>query len=72
MLVLSRKTGESIYIDGSIKVKILKLKGNQVRIGIDAPSDVDIVRSELGDWHKLSFDNGSFTDSQPFHEVSHS
>ena len=56
MLVLSRKSGESIVIDGRIEVKIVKLKGNQVRIGIEAPSDVPILRGELGDWHELATD----------------
>jgi carbon storage regulator len=64
MLVLSRKADESIYIDGRIKVKILKIKGNKVRIGIDAPSDVSIVRSELEHWPEFSFDNCSPTDAQ--------
>ena len=63
MLVLSRKADESIDIDGRIKVKILKIKGNRVRIGIEAPDDVAIVRSELGDWHKFSFDNCPSSDS---------
>ena len=71
MLVLSRKAGESIHIDGRIKVKILKLKGNQVRIGIDAPSDVAIVRSELGDWHELSLDSCSLSDLQPLLQSAH-
>jgi carbon storage regulator len=71
MLVLSRKAGESIHIDGRIKVKILKLKGNQVKIGIDAPSDVDIARNELCDWHELSVDDCSLSDSQPRLQMEH-
>jgi carbon storage regulator len=47
MLVLSRKPGESIYIDGAIKVTIISTSGNRVKIGIDAPSEIPIVRSEL-------------------------
>lgn len=47
MLVLSRKVGESINIDGQIKIKVQKIKGNRVVLGIDAPGDVAIVRSEL-------------------------
>jgi carbon storage regulator CsrA len=65
MLVLSRKADESILIDGRIKIRILKIKGNQVRIGIDAPKEVAIIRSELEDWHELSFDNRSHSDAQP-------
>jgi carbon storage regulator len=47
MLVLSRKSNESIVIDGDIKVTILKVSGNRVRLGIEAPPDVAIKRIEL-------------------------
>lgn len=47
MLVLQRKRGEEILIDGCIRVKILSTKGNSVRIGIEAPDDVSILRGEL-------------------------
>lgn len=47
MLVLSRKEEEKIVIDGRIKITVLKIDGNCVRIGIDAPKDVTILRSEL-------------------------
>lgn len=47
MLVLSRKTGETIQIADNIEVKILEIKGDTVRIGIEAPKSVDIVRGEL-------------------------
>jgi carbon storage regulator len=47
MLVLSRKYGESIVIDGGITVTVFKVKGNAVQIGIDAPKEVSIRRSEL-------------------------
>ncbi len=47
MLVLSRKSGESIVIDGDIRLTIVKVAGNRVRLGIEAPSDVTVTRSEL-------------------------
>ena len=47
MLVLSRKSGESIVIDGDIRLTIVKVSGNRVRLGIEAPSDVTVTRSEL-------------------------
>ncbi len=47
MLVLSRKTDESIQIGENVSIRILKVKGNQVRIGIEAPREVRVVRSEL-------------------------
>jgi carbon storage regulator len=48
MLVLSRKKGDSIVIDGGIKVVVVEVKGSVVRIGIEAPKDVSILRAELG------------------------
>ena len=51
MLVLTRKSGEKISIDGKIEVTVLKLKGNKVSLGIRAPKDVKILRGELHeDW----------------------
>ncbi len=47
MLVLSRKLDESIHIGGDIKITILRVKGNTIRLGIEAPRDVRVVRSEL-------------------------
>jgi carbon storage regulator len=49
MLVLSRKAGESIQIDGQIKITILTVSGSRVKVGIDAPEEVRILRSELRD-----------------------
>lgn len=47
MLILTRKPGESIYIGDGIKVVIVEIKGNQIRVGIEAPSDVRIYREEI-------------------------
>ena len=47
MLVLSRKKNESIVIDGSIVVTIVEIKGDKVRLGIDAPKEVPVHRSEV-------------------------
>jgi carbon storage regulator len=51
MLVLTRRVGESILIElptgDLIKVAVLGVKGNQVRIGTDAPDDIKILREEL-------------------------
>jgi carbon storage regulator len=51
MLVLSRKPGEKIHIGAGITVTVTEVKGNKVRLGIEAPRDVPIVRAELNDWH---------------------
>ena len=46
MLVLSRKVGEEIVIDGEIRVSIVRVRGNRVRLGIQAPADVSIRRQD--------------------------
>ena len=49
MLILSRKAGESIQIDGQSKITIVTVSGNRVKVGIEAPEEVQILRSELRD-----------------------
>jgi carbon storage regulator len=49
MLVLRRKAGEAIVLNGVIRVVIFSIEGERVKIGIDAPPDVIIVRDELLD-----------------------
>lgn len=47
MLVLSRKPGEKIHIGDNITITVTYVKGNRVKLGIEAPEDVSIVRGEL-------------------------
>ncbi|MCB0362686.1 MAG: carbon storage regulator CsrA [Bdellovibrionales bacterium] len=47
MLVLTRKLGECIAIDDHIKIRIVQIKGKQVRLGIEAPKDTKIHREEV-------------------------
>ena len=47
MLILTRKIGESIAIDDHIKIRVVKIKGRQVRLGIEAPKDTKIHREEV-------------------------
>ncbi|NLX94671.1 MAG: carbon storage regulator [Rhodopirellula sp.] len=47
MLVLSRKRDEAIVIEGGIRITVLRIRGSQVQIGIEAPKEVTIRRSEL-------------------------
>jgi carbon storage regulator len=47
MLVLSRRNGEQIVIDGKITVKIIEVQGQRVRLGIEAPAEVRVLREEL-------------------------
>jgi carbon storage regulator CsrA len=52
MLVLSRKKNESIIIDGQIKIEVLRVKGNTIRLGISAPKEVKVLRGELAPFGK--------------------
>jgi len=47
VLILTRRIGEKVIIGENVKVTVLSVKGNQVRIGIDAPRDVSVNREEV-------------------------
>jgi carbon storage regulator len=57
MLVLNRKTGEKIHVGDNITITVLEVQGNRVRIGIDAPTDVAILRAELQNLLPTAGDN---------------
>lgn len=57
MLVLSRKKEEGIVIDGNIEIKVTDIGDGRVKLGITAPKDKEIVRSEL--YHKVQDANKS-------------
>ena len=47
MLILTRKVGQSIMVGDEITVTVLGVKGNQVRVGVNAPNDVAVHREEI-------------------------
>ncbi len=47
MLILTRKIGESLLIGDNIRVTVLEIRGKQVRLGIEAPADIAVLREEL-------------------------
>ena len=47
MLVLSRRENERIVIDGRITITVMTVRGNRVRVGIEAPKEVAVLRGEL-------------------------
>jgi carbon storage regulator len=47
MLILTRRVGESLVISDDMKVTVLGIKGNQIRIGVSAPRDVAVHREEI-------------------------
>ncbi len=58
MLILTRRVQEALMIGDDVTVTVLSVKGNQVRLGIDAPRDVEVHREEI--YHRVNVD-----DSQP-------
>jgi carbon storage regulator len=71
MLVLSRKPGERIMIGSDITITVLAVKGSSVRIGIEAPDDVRVLRSELAFWlddsahQREAADTPRYVDARP-------
>ena len=51
MLILTRKIGESLVIGDNVIVRLLSIKGNQVRLGIEAPQNVSVHREEI--YHRI-------------------
>ena len=47
MLILTRKKDESIIINGNIEIKIIEIEDGKIRVGIEAPKDIEIMRKEL-------------------------
>jgi len=59
MLILTRRIGEVLRIGDDVSVTVLGIKGNQVRIGIDAPKDVAVHREEIYQRIKSEAEEGS-------------
>ena len=49
MLILSRRVGESVIIGEDISITVLRVKGNQVRLGVNAPKSVAVQREEISE-----------------------
>ena len=57
MLVLSRKVGESLVLDGEIKLTVLRVGTSRIRFGIEAPEHVSVLRGELAERSVLPLDH---------------
>ena len=60
MLVLSRKKNESIVISDNITLVVVEIRGDKVRLGIEAPKDVPVHRKEI--WERLQPSDSSISD----------
>jgi carbon storage regulator len=63
MLILSRKINEKIMIGDDISVSIIEIRGDQVRVGVDAPKTVKVFRQEVFD--AIKAENKAAADSRP-------
>lgn len=63
MLILSRKAGEKIMIGDEISVSIIEIRGDQVRVGVDAPKNVKVFRQEVFD--AIKAENKAAAESKP-------
>jgi carbon storage regulator len=57
MLILTRRVGETVMIGNEVTVTVLGVKGNQVRIGVNAPKDVAVHREEIYERIKREVEN---------------
>ncbi len=65
MLILTRRVGETLNIGDEVQVTVLGIKGNQVRIGINAPKDVPVHREEIYERIKRERESGLAVDEAP-------
>jgi len=49
MLILTRREGESVLIGDDVTITVLRVKGNQVRLGVNAPKEVSVQREEISE-----------------------
>ena len=66
MLILTRRVGETLMVGDEVSITVLGVKGNQVRIGINAPKDVPVHREEIYQRIKMEENSsGSENSSEP-------
>ncbi len=70
MLILTRKEGEKIIVGGEVKISIISIIDNQVKIGIEAPADVKILREELYEKLKQSISESALQTKPDIEQIT--
>ena len=68
MLILTRRVGETLMIGNDISITVLGVKGGQVRIGVDAPTEVAVHREEI--FERINAEQGEDSDSPAMQDSS--
>ena len=63
MLILTRRIGETLMVGDEVSITVLGVKGNQVRIGVDAPKEIAVHREEI--WQRIQNEKQSNTETEP-------
>ena len=73
MLILTRRIGESIMIGDDVSITVLRIKGNQVRLGVNAPKSVSVQREEISERmkHEVAEQQGDASTHLPGHKDQH-
>ena len=67
MLILTRRAGETLMVGNDVTVTVLGVKGNQVRIGVNAPKEIQVHREEI--FRKIKAEQNAESDEASFEQI---